>query len=80
MTVRNSADRLIHMNIEERKKQIKHVLIDKNLSFRAWCTLMGVSHSVAKDFVSGRLTGTKSDKHLTVKDLLKKEFGEDIFD
>jgi hypothetical protein len=67
------------MNIEERKKRIKHVLIDKNLSFRAWCTLMGVSHSVARDFVTGRLTGTKSDKHLHVRNMLKKEFGEDLF-
>jgi hypothetical protein len=68
------------MNIEERKKQVKHILIDKNLSFRAWCTLMGVSHSVARDFVTGRLTGSKSDKHLHVRDILKKEFGEDLFD
>jgi hypothetical protein len=68
------------MNIEERKKRIKHILIDKNLSFRAWCTSMGVSHSVARDFVTGRLTGTKSDKHLHVRNILKKEFGEDLFD
>lgn len=68
------------MNVEERKKQIKHILIDKNLSFRAWCTLFGVSHSVARDFVTGRLTGTKSDKHLYVRNILKKEFGEDLFD
>jgi hypothetical protein len=67
------------MNIEERKKRIKHILIDKNLSFRAWCTLMGVSHSVARDFVTGRLTGTKSDKHLHVRNILKKDFGEDLF-
>jgi hypothetical protein len=46
------------MNIEERKKLVKHRLIDRNLSFRAWCTSVGVSHSVARDFVSGRLTGT----------------------
>jgi len=68
------------MNVEERKKQIKHVLIDRDLSFRAWCALMGVSHSVARDFVTGRLTGTKSNTHLHVKEILKKEFGADLFD
>ena len=68
------------MNIEERKKMVKHRLIDRNLSFRAWCALVGVSHSVARDFVSGRLTGAKSDKHLHVREILKNEFGEDMFD
>ena len=68
------------MNIELRQKHIKHILIDKNISFRAWCTLMGVPHSIARDFVTGRLTGTKSDKHLNVKNILKSEFGEDLFD
>jgi hypothetical protein len=68
------------MNIEERKKHIKHVLIDKNMSFRAWCTLMGLSHSVARDFVTGKLTGTKSDKYLHVIVIMKNEFGEDLFD
>jgi hypothetical protein len=41
---------------------------------------MGVSHSVARDFVTGRLTGTKSNTHLHVKEILKKEFGADLFD
>ena len=68
------------MNIEDRKKKIKHALVDRNLSFRAWCALVGVSHSVARDFVTGRLTGEKSDKHLHVKGVLKSEFGEDLFD
>ena len=68
------------MNIEERKKKIKHILIDKNLSFRAWCTLMGVSHSVARDYVTGRLTGEKSDKHHHVREIMKKEFGESLFE
>jgi hypothetical protein len=68
------------MNIEDRKKHVKHILIDKNISFRAWCTLMGVSHSVARDLVYGRLTGNKSVRIRQVRDILCKEFGDDIFE
>ena len=67
------------MNIDDRKKHIKHVLIDKGLSFRSWCKLMSVPHSVARDLVYGRLTGNKSEKSRTIKEILIVEFGKDIF-
>ncbi len=68
------------MDAEQRKKHVKHVLIDRDLSFRAWCTQNGVPHSVARDLVYGRLTGNKSDRSRHVRDVLVKEFGDDIFD
>jgi len=67
------------MTPEERNKIIKHQLIDKGLSFREWCTQVGVSRSVARDIVYGRLDGSRSDNSRQIKELLKKEFG-DIFD
>lgn len=68
------------MTSDERKKHIKHALIDKGISFRAWCILMGVSHSVARDLVYGRLTGSKSERTRIVRDALVKDFGCCIFD
>jgi hypothetical protein len=68
------------MDAEQRKKLVKHALIDKGLSFRAWCAINGVSHSVARDLVYGRLTGNKSLRSRQVRDVLAKEFGEDLFD
>jgi hypothetical protein len=68
------------MDLEQRKRHVKHLLIDKGLSFRAWCTQMGVSHSVARDLVYGRLTGNKSVRSRHVRDILAKEFGEELFE
>jgi hypothetical protein len=68
------------MDFEQRKRHVKHVLIDKGLSFRAWCVQMGVPHSVARDLVYGRLTGNKSDRSRHVRDILAKEFGEELFE
>jgi hypothetical protein len=67
------------MNAEARLKHVKHQLIEMGLSFRAWCQNAGVSHSVARDLVYGRLTGTKSEKSRYVKQLLENDFGSDIF-
>ena len=65
---------------EKRIKRVKHDLIDKGLTFRGWCQKAGVSHSVARDLVYGRLTGNKSLKMQHVRKLLEKEFGEDLFE
>jgi hypothetical protein len=68
------------MTPEDRNKIIKHALIDKGLSFRSWCALMNIPYSVARDLVSGRLTGNKSDKSLAVREVIAKEFGSQLFD
>ena len=68
------------MDSDTRLKHVKHQLIEMNLSFRAWCKNAGVSHSVARDLVYGRLTGTKSEKSRYVKQLLINDFGSDIFE
>jgi len=68
------------MNIEERKKIVKHHLIDKDMSFRTWCKENNVPYSVARDLVYGRLTGNKSEKSRIVKEIIMKEFGDTIFD
>jgi len=68
------------MNSEERQKHIKHMLIDMGMSFRAWCKELNVPHSVARDLVYGRLTGNKSENSRMVKEILKKEFGDNIFE
>lgn len=68
------------MDIEQRKKCVKHALIDKGISFRAWCTQMNVPHSVARDLIYGRLTGNKSERSRHVKDVLAQEFGSELFD
>jgi hypothetical protein len=68
------------MNDENRLKHIKHHLIEMGISFRGWCQSAGVSHSVARDLVYGRLTGSKSEKSRYVKQLLMNQFGSDIFD
>lgn len=68
------------MNVEERKKMVKHKLIDKGLSFRSWCTETGVSRSLAKDLVSGRLDASRSEAARNVKRILQEEFGENLFD
>jgi hypothetical protein len=67
------------MNVEERKKIIKHHLIDLGISFREWCRREEVSHSVARDIVIGRLDGSRSDKARLVKEKIAKEFGAEIF-
>ena len=68
------------MNLDDRKKHVKHQLIDLEISFREWCRLNEVSHSVARDIVTGRLDGSKSEKNIHIKTLLKKQFGKNIFD
>lgn len=68
------------MDVETRKKLVKHHLIDKGMSFREWCRRKEVSHSVARDIVYGRLDGSKSENTLHVKNLIIKEFGPDMFD
>jgi len=68
------------MNTEDRKKFIKHALIDKGMSFRSWCKFANVPYSLARDLVYGRLTGNKSDHSRQVRDLLSKEFGKNIFE
>jgi hypothetical protein len=67
------------MNVEERKKIIKHRLIDLGISFREWCRREEVSHSVARDIVIGRLDGSRSDKARLVKEKIANEFGAEIF-
>lgn len=68
------------MTPEERNIIIKHALIDKGLSFRAWCTQANVPYSVARDLVYGRLTGNKSERSRSVRDVIAKEFGAHLFD
>jgi hypothetical protein len=68
------------MNPDDRNRHIKHLLIDKGLSFRSWCTLMNVPYSVARDLVYGRLTGNKSERSRAVREVLEREFGENIFE
>jgi hypothetical protein len=67
------------MTPEDRNKHIKHVLIDKGMSFRSWCKLMNVPYSVARDLVYGRLTGNKSERSRLIKEIIMQEFGSDIF-
>jgi hypothetical protein len=68
------------MSPEERNKIIKHALIDKGLSFRSWCAQMNIPYSVARDLVYGRLTGNKSEKSRAVRDVITKEFGDNLFE
>jgi hypothetical protein len=68
------------MNVEERKKRVKHHLVDLGISFREWCRREGLSHSVARDVVNGRLDGSRSGKTQIVKQKIEKEFGKDLFD
>ena len=68
------------MTPEERNKAIKHQLIDKGLSFREWCAQAGISRSVARDIVYGRLDGSKSENSRQIKEILKKEFGDQLFE
>jgi len=68
------------MTPEERNIIIKHALIDKGLSFRSWCAQASVPYSVARDLVYGRLTGNKSEKSRLVREVIAKEFGENLFD
>jgi len=67
------------MDVDERKKVIKHYLIDLDISFREWCRRNEVSHSVARDIVIGRLDGSRSEKTRKVKQKIVEEFGENIF-
>jgi hypothetical protein len=68
------------MNAEERIKAVKHHLIDKGLSFREWCAQADIPRSVARDLVYGRLDGSKSETSLRIKEVIKKEFGSELFD
>lgn len=67
------------METEERKKRVKHHLIDLGISFREWCRREEVSHSVARDLIYGRLDGSRAEKTLQVKGIIEKEFGKNIF-
>jgi len=67
------------MDVDARKKIVKHHLIDVGISFREWCRQAEVSHSVARDIIYGRLDGSKSENTLRIKNLLIKEFGPEIF-
>ena len=67
------------MDVEARKKIVKHQLIDLGISFREWCRRACVSHSAARDLVYGRLDGSRAEKTLQVKRLLEEAFGQDIF-
>ena len=68
------------MNVEERKKIVKHHLIDLGISFREWCRREDISHSVARDIVYGRLDGSRSERSRIIKDKIALEFGEEIFE
>lgn len=68
------------MDVEDRKKHVKHHLIELGISFREWCRRNEVSHSVARDIIYGRLDGSKSENTLRIKSLVMKEFGKNIFD
>jgi len=68
------------MNVQERKKIVKHKLIDMGISFREWCRQADVSHSVAKDIVDGRLTGSRGEASHAVLIKLSRDFGADIFE
>jgi hypothetical protein len=80
LTVLNRLTYIDTMNPEERNKIIKHALIDKGLSFRSWCAQMNIPYSVARDLVYGRLTGNKSERSKSVRDVIAKEFGENLFE
>ncbi|WP_282755537.1 hypothetical protein [Desulfuromonas thiophila] len=67
------------MNVEERKKNVKHHLIDLGISFREWCRQKEISHSVARDIINGRLDGSRSEQTLQIKIKIQEEFGKDIF-
>jgi predicted XRE-type DNA-binding protein len=68
------------MTPEDRVKKIKHHLIDKGLSFREWCKLVGVSRSVARDLMYGRLSGSRSVNLQQIMQVMISEFGTDIFE
>lgn len=67
------------MNVDERKKIIKHHLVELGISFREWCRREDVPHSVARDIVIGRLDGSRSEKSRSVKEKIAEEFGQNIF-
>jgi hypothetical protein len=67
------------MNVDERKKIIKHHLVELGISFREWCRREDVPHSVARDIVIGRLDGSRSEKSRRVKEKIAEEFGQNIF-
>jgi hypothetical protein len=67
------------MNIEERKKIVKHRLIDMGISFREWCRRSDVSHSIAKDIIDGRLNGSRGEASRSVMLKILEDFGSDIF-
>ncbi len=67
------------MNVEERKKRVKHRLVDLGISFREWCRQEGISHSVARDIVNGRLDGSRSEQTRQIKMKIQEIFGGDIF-
>lgn len=67
------------MNVENRKKRVKHHLIDLGISFREWCRREEISHSVARDIVYGRLDGSRSERSRAIKDKIIAEFGGDLF-
>ncbi len=68
------------MNNEDRIKAVKHHLVDKGMSFREWCAQAGIPRSVARDLVYGRLDGSKSENTRLIKEIIKKEFGNELFD
>ncbi len=67
------------MDVEERKKRVKHHLIDLGISFREWCRREEISHSVARDIVYGRLDGSRSERSRAIKDKIIAEFGAELF-
>lgn len=68
------------MNVDERKKIVKHKLIDMGISFREWCRRADVSHSIAKDIVDGRLNGSRGEASHAVLLKLSQDFGAEIFE
>ena len=68
------------MIVEERKKIVKHHLVDLGISFREWCRRAEVSHSVARDIIYGRLDGSRSENSRIIKEKIAAEFGKNIFD
>ncbi len=65
--------------IEERRKAVKHKLIDLGMSFRKWCEQAEVNHSVARDLLTGRMDASRSRNIKAVKDKMIETFGEEIF-
>jgi len=50
------------------------------LSFKDYCRSRGLNYITARDVISGRLTGERSEYIRKMKQQLIKDFGEEIFE